>query len=96
MCLPWQVPKQQLTMDSKVRLPALRAELENRAGHLERAGRDVFVLGLLTALWLYFAHPEMPRGLLLSLKLFAALGPVVYLVALYVALRLRLKALQLA
>ncbi|MCH2220239.1 MAG: hypothetical protein MK041_00420 [Aquabacterium sp.] len=69
-------------MDSKERLPAQRAELTNRAEHLERAGRDVFVVGLLTALWVYFIRPDMPKGLLLCLKLFAALAPLFYLAAL--------------
>lgn len=71
---------------------ARRAGLESHAHHIERAGRDLFILGIVAAVFLYFGHPGLPAFFVPSVQLFAGLAPLVYLAALLIGFRLRAKA----
>ncbi|MBY0365147.1 MAG: hypothetical protein V3V71_04930 [Roseateles sp.] len=71
-------------------------ELECYAEHMERAGRDLCIFGLLTGAYVSFGQPDLPGEVLQTGLLFVAIGPLIYLATLLIGFRLRGKARRLA
>ena len=72
------------------------AAIEIQADHTARAGRDLFLFGLMAGAYALIGRPDLPGEWLLFLKLCAPAGCVAYLVALYLSHRLYHKAQRLA
>lgn len=72
------------------------ASIEIHSDHTARAGREIFIFGLVAGAYALIGRPDLPGEWFLFLKLCAPAGCLAYLVALYLSHRLYRKAQRLA